>query len=963
MYVYLNPGRQNVNLGRHSGITAFLVLFAVLQACGVRLAAQPYLISTVAGGAPIPTPIAAASASIGGPQAVAVGPSGDLFFSGYGASIYKLDSQGMVTRVAGTGKPGYSGDNGPATSVCLSGEPGISSQPTPAGLALDSSGNLYIADGINHRVRRVSPAGVISTVAGSGTSGFSGDGGPAIQAQLNNPNGVAVDQAGNLYIADTENHVIRKVAPDGTISTAVGFGVWPGFNGDGGPATQATLNTPNGVAVDSAGNLYIADTKNYRIRKVAPSGVITTVAGNGSSVYSGDGGLATSAGLGSPRSVAMEAAGSLLITDTTHFRVRRLSSNGTISTVAGTGISDYSGDGGPAINARIGNPVSVAADSAGGFYFADQAHFRVRKVSAAGIISTAAGNGRYGYSGEGVNATLAQLYWPTGVAVDGAGNLLIADLNNHRIRQVSSGGTIATVAGSGWGSSDSFGGYSGDGGLATKALLNHPSDIAVDGSAFYIADQTNCVVRRVGADGIISTAAGTGFCGYSGDGGPATSAAFSTLNDIVADGRGTVFVSSSDHRVRKISGGTVSTVAGDGTPGFSGDGGLARNARMTSPRGMAVGPDGALYIADTGNNRIRKIAVDGTITTVAGSSSQADVLFGGDGGVATAARLYVPEGVAVDGSGNLYIADIGNHRIRKVSASGIITTIAGVGTGGYSGDGGEASAAQFDSPMAVALDAAGDVFVADSGNNAVRMLRPAVAGPVLNAVTNGASNLVGSVAPGEIVVLYGSGMGPSPLVQAQADSSGFFGTALAGTRVLVNDIPAAIIYTSPTQVSAVIPYDITGSSARVQVEYRGVKLASVNVPIAASAPALFTANSSGTGQVAALNEDSSVNSSALPAKSGSIIQLFGTGEGQTSPRGIDGKTADVPFPAPLLLVRVWIDGKLTTTTYTGAAPYMIAGLIQINAVIPAGTPGGDVAVMFEVGGVSSPPGTTIRVGN
>ena len=330
----------------------------------------------------------------------------------------------------------------------------------PLGVAADGAGNVYIADSDNHRIRKVDSAGVISTIAGSGETGiyrggFSGDGGPATSARLSSPSGVALDGAGNLFIADTYNRRIRKVDSAGVISTVAGTGEFTfggGDRGDGGPAVDAQLATPSGMALDGAGNLFIADTYDHRIRKVDSAGVISTIAGSGETGVFGDGG--------------------------------------------------FSGDGGPAVEAELYNPVSVALDGAGNLFIADRYNHRIRKVDSAGVISTVAGSGEAGvlgggFSGDGGPATAARLSSPSGVALDGAGNLFIADKGNHRIRKVDAAGTISTIAGSGE-TGIYRGGFSGDGGPATSARLSSPSGVALDGAGdLFIADTGNDLVRKL----------------------------------------------------------------------------------------------------------------------------------------------------------------------------------------------------------------------------------------------------------------------------------------------------------------------------------------------------------------------------------------------------------------------------------------------------------------------------------
>ncbi len=338
-------------------------------------------------------------------------------------------------------------------------------------------------------------AGTIQTVAGNGSQTFGGDGGPAIQASLNVPVDLFVDQAGNIFIADQFNSRIRKVAPNGTISTVVGNGV-PGFSGDGGPATSAEINTPTGICGDSSGNLYVADTGNQRIRKVDASGTITTIAGNGVKGFGGDGGPAVDASLFNPVRMAVDPSGNLAVADQSNHRVRRITPAGIIMTIAGNGEGGingaFSGDGGPAVDAALAYPTAVAVDGAGVLYITDQFNQRIRKVDLNGIITTVVGSGNIGFGGDGGPATAALLNYPGGLRVDAGGDLYFNDDVNYRTRFVSSSGIISTIAGSG------MQGFFGDGGPAIAAGLNGNFGIALDTLGnMYIADSTNNRIREV----------------------------------------------------------------------------------------------------------------------------------------------------------------------------------------------------------------------------------------------------------------------------------------------------------------------------------------------------------------------------------------------------------------------------------------------------------------------------------
>ncbi len=338
----------------------------------------------------------------------------------------------------------------------------------------------------------------------------------------------------------------------------------------------------------------------------------------------------------------------------------------------------------------------------------------------------------------------------------------------------------------------------------------------------YIADTMNAKVRKVSAaSGVITTVAGSGTAGYGGDGGAAASAQLNLPIGVAVDSSGNVYIADfGNSRVRKVSasGAIIGTVAGNGSTGYSGDGGPAANAQLNGPQGVAVDAAGNLYIADTENNAIREVTPAGLIATVAGNGLAG---YSGDGGQATSAQVGNPVGVAVDAAGDIFTVDASN-RVRQVYPNGLIATIAGNGSRGYSGDGGLATQAQLNAPSAIALGNNGNLYVADKANNAVRLLQYAGNGLSIGAVTNAASSVGGPVAPGEVVVLYGSGLGPAQLTQYQLDpTSGLVGTSLAGTSVIFGGTPAPVLYTSATQIGAVVPYSVAGSNVQVFVQYQG----------------------------------------------------------------------------------------------------------------------------------------------
>jgi sugar lactone lactonase YvrE len=717
-------------------------------------------ITTIAGGVSWPGEGGLSTLAQMRPNGVVLSPNGDLYYSDIAYHVVrKISRSGFVTTIAGSDTAGYSGDGGDARLAKLN---------FPRGLALDSEGNLYICDRLNFRIRKVSTTGVITTVAGNGQIGSSGDGGLAINAQLLpsyiyvdlnrnliisenakvrkvDPQGIIstiagggnwisegssaplaeygllsdiyLSSRGDLYVTDLSSHSVRKISASGVVSTIAGVGT-SGFSGDGGPGNKASLSSPSGVAVDNSGNVYIADAGNSRIRKVNPLGIISTFAGNNSNGYNGDSGVATSISLDSPTDVAIDANGNVFIADQINRLIRKVDISGNLTTIAGSRTTlGSTGDGGIARQASFSSLTSLDLDTANNIYITDQAANRVRKISKDGIISTIAGNGNFGNSAEGVLATSTSLNAPRGITVDRLGNVYITD-NSNKVRRINSSGIISTFVGNG------TRGYSGDGGDARLATIATPSGVAIDSLGnLYIADRSNFRVRRVNTLGIISTYSGTGSFGATGnpqDGIPANQVYQVFPYQITGDNSGNIYFGEDRNRIRKISrDGIISTVAGNGIQGFSGDGGPATSASIFVPRALKIDVSGNLIFSD--NNRVRRVQSNGIINTIAGTGIQG---FSGDGDVATTALVGFITSLDIDTSGNIFFADQTSNRIRRITSNGIINTYAGTGTISFSGDGGPSTAAQISGPGSITVDASGTIYFVDRGNRRIRKITP-----------------------------------------------------------------------------------------------------------------------------------------------------------------------------------------------------------------------------------------------
>lgn len=802
------------------------VLLAICTVAPLIHATPDYTIRTVAGGGNGETP--AASASLVQAEGIAIDGAGNVYVADAGDNrIRKIKPEGIIKTIAGTGSAAFSGDGGPATAAALN---------HPYGIALDLNGNIYVADLGNARVRRIDANGVITTVAGGGTTSIAGDGIQATNAQLKSPRNVAVDNLGNLYISDFDAQQVYQVSPAGILTVFAGTGQG-GFDGDGGAATAARLSFPAGLATDTQGNVFIADSGNDLVRRVW-FGTITTVATT----------------VPAPTGLAVDASGRLYVSSA------KAQMGATAASPAGMTIELVAAE-------------DVASDAGGTLYLATKNY--VRKLQGA-MLTTIAGVADPSSGGNDSRTAPPRLAEPFAMTLDSAGSLYVADRTANRIDKVATDGTITPV-------------------LNDSTQIHSPSGVAIDSAGnIYFSDTGNNRVQRIGAGGIVSTVIDR----------------LSSPSCLRSTPDGALYIcDSGNDRIVRVNPSGVTSIA----------------AKVGKPAGLAIAGDGTLYVSS--ESQVVKVAADGMIDAVLD-------------------QLSDPAGLALASDGRLLVAEAGKHRIIQLGAAGVVTIIAGTGQAGDTGDGGAAAAAQLNSPADIAIDGTGNIFIADAGNNSIRELTIAVIAPppivtpppVITpppgdtpsgnappiVVANAASNLVGAVAPGEIVTIYGSNFDD------------------ANNQVTFDDAEAQILYASPGQLNVLTPPGIkTNATTTVKVLVGGVVVGGAIVNTAVSSPAIFTVGV-GTGQAAALNQDGSVNSAENPASRGSVICLFLTGDGQNG----------APASAT-------IDGYRAQVFYSGPAPGL-AGMMQVNVVIPGGflTPGTN-QVIVTINGISTQAGVTI----
>ncbi len=622
-----------------------------------------------------------------------------------------------VTTLAGPDEDGPGWKDGP-TNVARLG--------TPEAVAQDAAGNIFVADTLNHTIRKITPDGFVSTVAGS--TGFSGtNDGIGSDARFNSPSGIAVDSQGNLFVADTDNHTIRKITPDGTVTTYAGA---PGVPGTAnGAASAARFFSPYGVMVDKNDTVYVADTFNNTIRVITPKGVVSTLAGK-AGVAGALNQKGTAATFNDPVSLAMDSSGNIYVADTSNHLIRKITPGGVVTTLAGlAGVAGTAN--GTGSTARFGLPYAVTVDGNNNIYVGDTSNSTLREITLSGVVTTPVGVADSTGSADGVGAQ-ARLNLPRGLACGNGTDVIIADFNNSSVRKAIGGTNVVTVAGV----SSLPGSQNGS---ANTARFNSPAGMAVDAAGnVYVADEQNQAIRKVTPLGDVSTFAGTmGTAGSRDD--SSLNAQFNRPLGVAFDPGGNLFVADTrNHTIRKITpDGIVSTFAG--FAGVSGtNDGVGTNALFNTPFSLAIDTQTNVYVADTLNHMIRKITPDGMVTTLAGTPG----VLGTNNGVGLQAKFAFPEGIAVDPDGNVFVSDDDDFTIRKITPDGTVTTFSGVPGSIGSSDG--TDAARFNFPFGLAIDSSRNLYLMDTANHTIRKITPAGAVTTLAGVAGVAGNVDGT---------------------------------------------------------------------------------------------------------------------------------------------------------------------------------------------------------------------------
>ena len=835
------------------------------------------------------------------------------------------------------------GDNGPAYNSTLT---------YPAGIARDAAGNLYIAE--QAHIRKVDAAGNISTIAGNGVLNLTGDGGPATAAGVFYTANIILDSQGNIYFSEDQVN-IRRIATDRTISTFAGRFA-NGYNGEGVPAVSAGISAA-GLAVDAHDQIYFADPNNARVRVVRQDGKVYTVAGTGIRGSNGENGPALQAQLLSPSGVAFDAGGNLYVADGR--RVVRIDPSGILTRIAGDPSLPFNApaiDEVPATSTAV-NAISVATDAAGNIFVGTP---RIRKITPDGIIHAVAGIDNPLVPGftftEACGDALHASIYGIALVVDRTGNILVANTPAGRVQQITPDGRISTLAGAGPNR------FSGDGGPATAATFASPSGLAFDASGnLYVADSGNNRIRMIDAGGMVSTVVGDGGPTYEVD-----STCFPDRDDflrnprgIAFDGLGNLFIADAGkHRIRKIaSDGTHSTVAspplsypvGVATDSlgslYVADSGSAGVFKIT-PQGSVItlskgGASGSLALDAAGNllisagHEVDRVGTDGSLSPVAGTGEYNTTQAPGFGNLSPPTEIANASAVVLDAAGSLYVADTGKGVIQRVSANCALSFAPLQASG-------------------LAFDSQGNLYAADGYHGIIWQSLPAAVPPSEEPTPSFGFNAFRSaaglpfiqpygepplpayappIAPGELLDIRGVCMGPIAPVALHFDANGKLPVSAAGMQLTANGIPVPLVSVSSGEIVAVAPYGLDGSlSSTWSLTYKDATV-SRNAVVQAAQPAIFTQNDQGYGPAAVLNEGGSPNSRTNPAAKGALVAIYATGLGQTDPPSVDGLMATPPQSQPRLSVRVTIGGQNADVLDAGLAPGFV-GLSQVDVRVP-----------------------------
>ena len=850
-----------------------------------------------------------------------------------------------------------SGDGGPAAQAQLF---------NPGQMAVDSHGNVYIVDTSNNRVRKVTASGIIGTFAGNGTIASTGDGAQATQASLNRPGGVAVDAAGNVYVSETNGNRIRKISPEGIISTYIG----PTSSS---PTITAALAGPADLAADSHGNLVVSDPGNRRLIRVGQDGTITTVAGGISANPGGANGvLGTQTGFGGG-SIAIAPNGDVLISDTASGNIYSIDANDVLHNVT-YGPGPPPSEGANALQVSM-TTEAIAIASDGGILVVVSPG-TIWEVKPTGLLHQIVRGGLPG----SINRIVA-----------GPGNSVLASIGNS-VYSFSASGQQTLFAGV------PVVGFAGDGKPAAAAVLENIGGLAVDKKGdIYISDSGNNRIRRVSPDGTISTIAGTGDYTPSGDGGPAIKAQLAYPLALAFDPFGNLYVAeegsnSFGSSVRKIdTDGTITNFAGKPGPpplGCPTDAyycppasGKAVDASI-SVSSIALDSKGQIFLLDVPAQIIFKVDLEGNISIFARLQDQfpdsfvltqmqidgSDNLYSIDP-VSGYSVIVSPDGqvhntnwtsasgFAVDAHGNLYLTGGG---ILKQTPAGALSTIWDMIVSPYF----------YEALFPLTFDASGNLYFGDQARNRLFEIpdaascqgaqRPLVSGA---SPVNAASYNTSFAVPGELITIFGFFLGPTQGKGPTVVGGSRFDSQTGGVQVLFDGIPAPMLYASAGQVSAVVPYGIAGQSmTNVEVDFSGATSDLRAVEVGEAAPGIFTRDSSGQGQAAAQNQDGTPNGPSHPAPKGSTIVIFATGAGVTKPASVDGAIAGASPPVPVLPVTATVGGQMAKVAYAGGAPFEVNGILQVNLVIPEGASSGSaIPLAIQVGTAQSQTGVTIAI--